>query len=92
MCDEGTVYDEDHSDFNQVIVNALYSRYNVISGMPLVCHVLSAFLVQRVKFNINFKVTICNSWCVVLYVHILHHYSPVYVAIFVEIIQANIRI
>ena len=50
MC-EGTVYDEGHSGFNQVIENALYSRYIGFSGMnmPLVYHVLSAFRVQRVK-------------------------------------------
>ena len=55
MCDEGTVYYEDHSGFNQVIVNALYSRYIGFLGiyMPLVCHVLSAFRVQRVICILN---------------------------------------
>ena len=50
MCDEGTVYDEGHLGFNQVIENPLI---HVISAfqvyMPLVYHVLSAFRVQRVK-------------------------------------------
>ena len=42
MCDEGTVYDEGHLGFNQVIENALYSRYIGFSGIYASC--LSRFI------------------------------------------------